>query len=83
MAIKLEVRTKDGNWIGTFKNSMAQKYLAIINDNPQWFECKRKTFIKKGNEETHLVYEVIEYAKLVIGEFELMFEPKDYIKVLP
>jgi hypothetical protein len=76
----LEYRNKDNNLFGKVKGKLGlHQYGLLIHSS--FFKKETKTFVGKGS---FVCFVCVEYCKInMTDEFEVWFEPNDYIKIIP
>lgn len=78
MLVELELRTRVGHTVGTFKGNIGLAMLSNLQKNTDCFKKEMKNFKKGG----HLTCYTGRVKNIVaIGEIEICVEPYDYFIV--
>ncbi len=76
----LEYRSKDSNLFSKAKGELALHQYTVLSHSP-FFKKETKTFVGKGS---FVCLVCVDYCKInMTDEFEIWFEPNDYIKIIP
>jgi len=83
-AMKLEVRTSNGNLIAKCKNAMASVTFCKLSEATELFSTETKKLITNNKEsKDYFCFVAIECSKFnITNDFELWFATGDYVKVI-